>query len=214
VSESSSAPPFPREAIPASEFFERYLAEQIASRGVPPAARALELTLGVALTGSKGGEWTLRLAGGALALRAEARARAGISLIQSVGDFETALWSEPGAPLRSLLRSEWPTGSLTETEAAGVASRAARVFAELSALDALLRLRITGLASGIWTLDARLGPGALAREPDAVITLPIEVAEALLAGRLRPLDALLKIQIEGDYGLLLAAFGALKSASS
>lgn len=214
MSESNAAVPFPREPVRPALFFERYLAKWAARLRLPAAGAAIDFSLGYSIPGEQGGEWVLRLAGGALEVCSESRGRCGISLIQSAGDFEQALWGEPAAPLRARIRSEWPETRVGPGDAVALASRAARVLAELSGLDALVRLRITGVADGVWTLDARLGSGAVPREPDATITLPIDVAEALLAGRVRPLDALLRIQIDGDYGLLLAAYGALKSAGA
>lgn len=205
---------FPREPVAPAAFFERYLAARLALARVPREIGECELALGLELTGPEGGEWLLELGGGAATLRSGQRSSAELSLIQSVEDFRGALWEARGAALRARVVEQLP-GALVDLEAPSSgrdAARLRRAIAQLAGLDALLRLRITAGAGEAWVLDLRLGPGALPALPAATVTLPLDVAEALIAGGLRPLDALLRIQVEGDYGLLLAAYGALKGA--
>ncbi len=206
---------FPSQPVAPATFVERYLASRLAAARLPEGLCEIELSLGIKLTGSEGGEWVISLAGGAASLRAGRRSATALSLIQSVADFRGALWEPRGEALRARISAQLPLALLGAASGAPDPdpARVRRALAQLADLDALLRLRITADAAPDWTLDLRLGPGALPAEPASTLCLPLDAAEALAAGRLRPLDALRRIQVDGDYGLLLAAFGALRSAT-
>ena len=147
----------------------------------------------VELSGADGGAWTLRVAGGALAVTAGTEAGAALVLRQSVADFRAAIWGEGEVP--PLLPEEVDL-------AEALAGQAKVPFAQLAAVAGTLVLEIPEVAGRTWTLALCAG-GAAA--PSATVRLDLPTIAALRAGTLPVSTAFFsgKIAVTGDVPWLM-----------
>jgi len=188
---------FVEEIVPA--LFAELALDEV--RGVP-------IKLGLLLRGAQGGEWTLQLGDGALAIRAGRTDDCEITIVQRVEDWRSALWEgRPGlvSDLVDALLKEGSEGFLRGR--VDVASRRAPNTLEgLSDIRGLVETVIAGdHGAPDWRLGIQIGVGPIPETPQATIRLGAEQAEAIRRGDLHPVQALIagELRLEGDLGLIL-----------
>ncbi len=191
-------PPSPD--IAPADFFERWLPEAFAAAELPPAARELDLLLGVRLEGEGGGEWVLHLREGALEVRAEPRNEASFTIVQSVEDWRGALFEGRGGPFGRQAAGLFRPGE----EAGRGPELTPAILQQLQALRGLIRMVVSGPA-GDWSVAFLLGPGDIPAEPTTTVTVSEEDAAAMERGEVDPLQAFMagRVRIAGDMALLM-----------
>ena len=196
----------PERPLAPAEFFERFLPEAFARTDAGAALRELELALGVRLEGEGGGEWLLRLGGGALAVEPGVRDAALLTLVQSVADWRGALWEGRGGAFGRYAARLFQPGVGAALGALGLGGAFPDgLRSQLESLAGVLQVCLTGGAGGDWSLGVKLGPGEIPAEPSTTVTLSAADADALLRGELGALEAFMggRIQVAGDVALLM-----------
>jgi hypothetical protein len=211
-------PSFPADPLEPAEFLERWLPRAFAELPLPEGAEQLDVRVGVRLEGEGGGEWVMHVVGGRLAVKAEPRHEAGLSLVQSVADWRGALWEGRGGVIgqgaASLFRPEGRAAS--EQVGRTLALPALASLDPLRELDGLLRLVVSGGEGGDWAVGVKLGAGAIPEQATTTVTLSAADAAAMAAGELNPLEAFMagRIQLAGDVALMMQIQAILMQASS
>ena len=90
-------PMFPSSAVPPAELLEGYLADIFETLETPPGSQAIDIALGVRLEGEGGGEWVVELREGRVGIRGGARDETSFTYVQSVRDWQGALWEGRGS---------------------------------------------------------------------------------------------------------------------
>ncbi|MEZ4290917.1 MAG: SCP2 sterol-binding domain-containing protein [Myxococcota bacterium] len=205
--------PLPDEPIAPSEFIEELLPALFADLSLDEAERALELRVGVVMTGPGGGEWTLHLVAGELGIERGRDPDSDLTLLSSVGDWRSALWEgRPGLVADAVtvaLRGDRPAGLPHRgdgpVEIPGLSDL--RGLVEIVVEDAgdARRAADEGVPSADWRVGILIGPGPIPDAPQASIRLGADEAEAIRRGELHPLEALItgRLRLDGDLGLIL-----------
>jgi hypothetical protein len=200
-------PEFPTSPLPPAEFFERFLPEAFAAAGIVDALDGAELSLGVRLEGRGGGEWLLRMGGGAVSVEPGSCEAALVTIVQSVADWRGALWEGRGGAFGRYASALFrPGAGAAALGALGLGGPLpASLRGQLEALGGLLRLCLTAGDGPEWSLAVKLGPGEVPAEPSTTVTLSADDADALARGELGAVEAFLggRVQVAGDVALLL-----------
>lgn len=199
-------PEWPRSPIAASMFLEEFLpdvaAEFLAGQRLP----ATDLTLGVRLEGDGGGEWTLAVREGGLAVVAESRDAAAVTLVQSVEDWRGALWGGRGGVFgRTAVRLLRGRTSEALRKAARQRPAGFEALAQIERLTGRVTVVLGGDGGGDWCVSVHFGPGAIPGEPTATVRVAAADAAAMERGELDPLRAFMagRIEVTGDMALVL-----------
>lgn len=155
-----------------STWLPRAFADATAAGATPPDA-----VISVVLDGESGGEWTLRVAGGKLAVSDGTDPAAMVTLRQSVADFRAAVWGE--GDMASLLPEE-----LDLTKA--ITGQTKLPTAALGQVKGTLDVAVPGFGGRTWTATLTFGG---APTPKATITADLATIEQLRAGTLPPAQA-------------------------
>jgi len=198
-------PDFPSSPVAPAELLEGYLPEAFEALTPPAGIEALKLQLGLRLEGDGGGEWIVELDGGKVVVRSGARDATAFTYVQSVADWQGALWGGRGSWLgkgaAALFRPE-----ADEAQAAlGLVGSALPMALEaLREVRGLLGVEVAG-NDGAWNLALQLGPGEVPPEPTAVVHVASEDIDQMLSGELKPMEAFMagRIRVVGDMSLLL-----------
>lgn len=196
---------FPAEPIRASEFFERFLPQAFADAGFAEALAELAVPLGVLLEGEGGGEWLLEVRGGSLRVEVGSRATAAFSVVQSVEDWQGALWEGRGGAIGRHAAGVFRPGGSAASRIAELVAPSAAALERMQTLAGLVRVCVTDGVGGDWALGVKLGPGEIPAEPTTTVSLRAADADAMASGELNPLEAFMggRIQIAGDLTLLM-----------
>lgn len=215
---------FPSEPVTPGVFIEDVIPALFVDLDLSPAERAVELRLGVVLSGTDandpGGEWTLHFVDGELGIEPTRRPDCDITLVQRVADWRSALWSGRPAFVADAAQA------LFAAPGEGPAASALpitlvpdpRALEALRALRGHLEIRVeaeAGAGADDWRLGVVLGPGPIPDPPDATIQLGAAQADAIHRGVLHPLEALMtgELRLEGDLGLILQIQAIAMTAS-
>ncbi len=213
---------FPAEPVAPRVFIEDVIPALFVDLELSPAERAVELRLGVVLSGAdandSGGEWTLHFIDGELGIEPTRRPDCDITLVQRVADWRSALWSGRPAFVADAVQA------LFAGNGAGPAASALpftlvpdpRALEALRALRGHLEIRVeAGSGADDWRLGIILGAGPIPAPPDATIQLGAAQADAIHRGELHPLEALMTgaLRLEGDLGLVLQIQAIAMTAS-
>jgi hypothetical protein len=195
----------PSPTISPSEYLEQWLPRAFAEAGLPPGSAGLDVALGLLLEGEGGGEWVIRIAGGAVSVSRGSRDATPVTYVQRVVDWRGSLFGGAGGAVGEgasrffrphALRAA--PGSATQQLAAAPTPAA---LSELAKLDGVVRMEVTGGASGDWAV-ALLGPGASRASPRRAArarTMPTRSRAR------RPVQAFLggKVEVLGDMTIVL-----------
>lgn len=202
----SEEPLLPAEPVPPDEFMARVVPRLIAEVELDEAERAVDLAVGVVLEGDAGGTWTMHFHEGRLDLLGERAEDAPITVIQSVADWRAALW-EGRPPLVAeavaVLRERGPEAIRPPPPPDG--GPRPDPLKGITDLRGRVELVMEDPGAGDWRVGVLLGGGPIPPEPQATIRLGVAEAEAIRAGTLHPLEALItgQLQLDGDLGLIL-----------
>lgn len=193
----------PPAELSCADLFATWLPETFA-RARATGARAPDVVIAVELDGDGGGAWTLRVAGGELAVADGADAAAVITLRQSVADFRAAVWGE--GEVGALVP---PQLDLT----AAITGETKLPLGALAQVKGTLHVEIPGFAGRTWKAAVAFGAAA----PSATVTVDVPTLEELRSGALQPAQAFFagKIAVTGDVpwlmqvGMSVAAGGLL-----
>lgn len=201
---------FPARPVSSSEFIEEVVPALFSEALLEPAEEAIDLKVGIVLRGEEGGDpggdWTLHFVEGELGIARGREERCEITIVQSVADWRSALWE--GRPalvadavdqIRELgpdaLRPPPPPGGGPPLDP----------LKGISDLRGLIEAVIEDEEGGDWRVGVLIGPGPVPDAPQATIRLGAAQADAMRAGTLHPLEALItgQLQLDGDLGLIL-----------
>jgi hypothetical protein len=199
----------PSPTISPSEYLEQWLPRAFAEAGLPPGSAGLDVALGLLLEGEGGGEWVIRISGGAVSVSRGSRDATPVTYVQRVADWRGSLFEGAGGAVGEgasrffrphALRAA--PGTATQQLAAAPTPAA---LTELAKLDGVVRMEVTGGASGDWAVAFKLGPGAIPSEPTATLRMHADDAAALSRGELDPMQAFLggKVEVLGDMTIVL-----------
>lgn len=202
-------PDFPPEPISPSQFMEEFVPAMMAEATIPSDT---EVTLGIRLEGEEGGEWTVSLAEGHVAVEKQPRDLAVLTLVQSVEDWHGALWEGRGGVFGQQAMALF-TGGREADEGQGSQLGA---LSALASLDGLIRIRVTEGDSGDWATGFKLGPGPIPEQPTTEIEISAEDARAMQEGSLDPMQAFMsgKIRVTGDMALMMQMQAVLMAAGN
>ena len=202
-------PTFPDSPVSPRDFIEDVVPSLFAEADLDEAEEAIDLKVGVVLQGTpgdEGGEWTLHFIDGELGI-AEGRDEAcQISVVQSVMDWRSALWEGRPALIADgfdRIRESGPD-ALKPPSPPGGGPRPDPLKG-ISDLMGLIEGVIASEGEDDWRIGIRVGPGPIPETPQATIRLGAAQADAIRAGDLHPLEALItgQLQLDGDLGLIL-----------
>lgn len=198
---------FPASPIAPSQYLEEFLPRAFAEADVPEDVRRVDLLLGVLLEGDEGGEWLLEMEAGELQVRAGGRDGAAFTYIQSVADWRGALWEGRGGAIGKGASTVFRPGAGMAAEAAGgmLAAPSPAVLAQMTSLEGLLRLVVTGGEGGDWSVGLKLGSGVIPEEPTTTLSVSADDIGAMERGELNPIEAFMagRIQVAGDMALMM-----------
>jgi hypothetical protein len=193
----------PPAGTPPKEFFEVHVPKAFAANPLPPEAQQVDLTLGVKLDGSGGGEWRFHLKDGALKVQQGSTEEAAFTVLQSVEDWRGALWESRGGAFGKQSRALFEPGAAGGGAPGGGMSPAA--LQQLQALRGVIKMVVTGGQGGDWAVAFKLGPGPVPDQATTTVSICAEDAAALERGELDPMQAFMsgRIQVAGDMTLLM-----------
>lgn len=197
----------PEEPVSPREFMEEVVPALFAGVELDDAEREVELGVGVVLEGDDGGDWTLRFAGGELAIDGARSDAAQLTVIQAVPHWRSALWEgTPALVADGVARLRAEGADAMRPPPAPDGSRPDPLRG-ISDLRGRIEIVIDGGAPGgaDWAVGILIGEGAVPDSPQATIRLGAREAEAMRTGELHPLEALItgQLQLDGDLGLIL-----------
>jgi hypothetical protein len=167
----------------------------------------LSVQLGVKLEGEGGGEWVVHLEQGATRVEAGSRVETSFTLVQTVADWRGALWEGRGGGVgKQSAQFFRPGEGGSQTASAGVGGAPSpAALDKMRSLDGLMKMVVTGEASGVWAVGFKLGPGEIPAEPTTTISLSAEDAAAMERGELNPMEAFMagRIKVAGDMTLMM-----------
>jgi hypothetical protein len=200
--------PSPSRDLTPSEYLEGWLPRAFAEAGLPPGSESLDVSLGLLLEGEGGGEWVVRIAGGAVSVTRGARAQAAVTYVQRVADWRGALFDGAGGAIGEGASRFFRPGAL-RVEPGGAMQLAAAptpaALEELAKLDGMVRMEVHGGTSGDWAVAFKLGPGPIPAEPTATLRIAAADAAEIASGALDPMQAFLggKVEVLGDMTIVL-----------
>ena len=205
---------FPTHPVPCHEFIEDVVPSLFAEAELEPAEEAIDLKVGIVLRGDAeegsrkdaGGDWTLHFVEGELGIARGREEACEITVVQSVADWRSALWEGRPALIADLvdqIREQGPE-ALRPPRAPG-GGPPPDPLKGISDLRGLIEAVIADEQGRDWRVGVLIGPGAIPETPQATIRLGAEQADAIRAGELHPLEALItgQLQLDGDLGLIL-----------
>jgi hypothetical protein len=213
---------FPATPVDPSVFFEESIpalfAEIVSEIELDDADRSIELRVGVVLIpdDSIGGEWTLHLADGDLAVLVGRASDCDLTIVQRVADWRSALWEGRPRLISDAVAAVVSSGpeALRSAESRDPFGHPTTLKG-LSDLQGLIEAVIADDADDAeveedssaadWKVGVHLGRGPIPESPQATIRLGAEQAEAMRRGELHPVEALItgQLRLEGDLGLIL-----------
>ncbi len=198
-------PEFPSSPVSPAELLEGYLPEAFAALTPPPGLEALKLSLGLRLAGEGGGEWVVDLEGGNVAVRPGARDGASFTYVQTVTDWQGALWGGRGSWIgRGAAALFRPDADEAQGALGMFGSTVPMAVEALEEVRGLLGVEVAEDA-GAWKLALQLGPGDVPAEPTAVVHVASGDIDEMISGQLQPMEAFMagRIRVVGDMSLLL-----------
>jgi putative sterol carrier protein len=197
---------FPAKPIEPHELIERWLPGALAEAPLPPGSDALDVKLGIHLSGEGGGEWVVHVDHGRISVKRAPRDEAAFTYVQSVDDWRGALWGGRGGAIGEGAARFFRPGALASAPAGQLgAAPSPAALVELAKLSGLMRVMVTPETGASWSVGFKIGPGAI--PADATTTIHISEADAAALGRgeLDPMTAFLsgKMKVEGDMTLML-----------
>ena len=211
---------FPTTPVTPREFIEEVVPALFAEVELDERAETLEVKLGVRLEGPGGGDWTLHFVEGELGVAEGLSVDCGLTLLQSVDDWSSALWGghpqliadaverfrqvADGPPIAEVVASGRPANPEALRELENLPGR----------IDAVIEAGDSQDAPD-WSASLQIGPGPIAEAPNATLRIGAAEAEALRRGELHPLEALItgQLRLEGDLGMILQLQAIAMSAS-
>jgi len=197
---------FPANPIEPRQLLESWLPAALAEAPLPPGSDALDVKLGIHLSGEGGGEWVLHVDHGRVAVARAPRDEAAFTYVQSVEDWRGALWGGKGGAIGEGAARFFRPGALAEAQPGQLgAAPTPAALVELAKLSGLLRLVVTPEAGAPWSVGFKIGPGAIPAQATTTIHISEADAAALGRGELDPMTAFLsgKMRVEGDMTLML-----------
>jgi hypothetical protein len=207
--EGDAVSELPNRATSPSEFLELWLPRAFAEAGLPPGSEGLDVSLGLLLEGEGGGEWVVRIAGGGVSVTRGSRSATPVTYVQRVADWRAAIWDGAGGAIGEGASRFFRPAALRATPETAAQQIAAAptpaALAELAKLEGVVRMEVTGGASGDWAVAFKLGPGAIPAEASATLRMTAEDAAELASGALDPMQAFLggKVEVLGDMTIVL-----------
>jgi hypothetical protein len=189
----------PMDITPA-RFFEEWLPTQVENSGalIETFAGGLSFVVSVRVTGERGGEWTVKLAGGKPEFASGLDPQALVTFIVSEENFiqsVTGQLDDLRPPARDM--------TAIDTSPAAIQQRARQVLAALKGIRGSLRAELDdpNRALGV---TIKFG-GEMKDLPDCTIKIKMDHVRAMASGELDPQAAFMtgKIKIEGDSSLLM-----------
>ena len=202
-------PDWPKRPISPSEFMEEFVPAALEEAEIPPDA---DVRLGVRLDGDDGGEWVVALNQGSSSVERTTRDETVLTLVQSVEDWRGALWEGRGGEFGRQATALFAGGAESEDRQPIQLG----ALSALSALDGLIRIRVTGGEGGDWSTGFKLGPGEVPEEPTTDIEISAEDARAMQEGTLDPMQAFMsgKIRVSGDMALMMQLQAVMMAAGN
>jgi hypothetical protein len=217
---------FPTTPVDPSAFFEETIpalfAEVVSGIALDDTDRSIELRVGVVLLPddslagdcqAQGGEWTLHLADGDLAVLVGRASNCDLTIVQRVADWRSALWEGRPRLISDAVAAVVSAGpeALRSAEARDNVGHPTTLkgFSDLQGLIEAVIADEAEAAEGAsaedWKVGVYLGRGPIPESPQATIRLGAEQAEAMRRGELHPIEALItgQLRLEGDLGLIL-----------
>ena len=196
----------PADPISPREFMEDLIPSLFAEVELDPSEEELELKLGVVLAGDDGGDWTLHFVEGELGIGARREEACEITVIQAVEDWRAALWEgRPALVAAGVDRIREGGAEALRPPAPPDGSPRPDPLKGISDLRGRIEMVIEGEAQPDWSIGILIGGGPIPETPQATIRLGSAQADAIRAGDLHPLEALItgQLQLDGDLGLIL-----------
>jgi hypothetical protein len=192
-----------------TEYLEQWLPRAFAAAGLPPGSEGLDVSLGLLLEGEGGREWVVRIANGGVTVTRGPREATPVTYVQRVADWRASIFEGAGGAIGEgasrFFRPDAlrivPDGAAQQIAAAPTPA----ALAELAKLEGVVRMEVTGGASGDWAVAFKLGPGAIPSEATATLRMHADDAAALARGELDPMQAFLggKVEVLGDMTIVL-----------
>lgn len=209
---------FPTSPVSSHEFVEDVVPLLFAEAELDPAEEAIDLKVGIVLHGDPdvesdpaleqdaGGEWTLHFVAGELGIARGRDERCELTIVQSVADWRSALWEGRPALIADAvdqIREHGPEALRPPRPPGGAPPP--DPLKGIADLRGLIEAVIADQQGRDWRVGVLIGPGAIPETPQATIRLGAEQADAIRAGALHPLEALItgQLQLDGDLGLIL-----------
>ncbi|MGI9591473.1 MAG: hypothetical protein ACR2P8_08900 [Myxococcota bacterium] len=185
---------FPSQPMAPAAFLESWYPEAFAAADTPAGADALDLRLGIHLAGEGGGEWVFHIAQGKLAVLPGSREESAFTFVQSVEDWQGALWSGSGGAIGKGAATLFRPGAAAATAAAAgpqlAGAPSLEALAELEQLQGLLRMVVTEGPGADWAVGFKLGPGAIPETATTTVSITTADAQALETGELDQMQAI------------------------
>ncbi|MGH0031654.1 MAG: SCP2 sterol-binding domain-containing protein [Myxococcota bacterium] len=196
---------FPAAPVAPAEFLTDWLPRAFADTPVPDDVKGAEIALGIRLDGDGGGEWVLRIDQGTVSVQPEPRGETAFTYVQSVDDWQGALWQGRGGAIGQGAAGLFRPGSTPPGDASGMGAPSLTALEQLRALDGVIRLVVTGGEGGDWAVAFKLGPGDIPEEPTTTVSVSHEDAAKMQSGELNPMEAFMagRIQVAGDMALMM-----------
>ncbi len=199
-------PAFPDAPLAPAAFLEEWLPKAFAEAGPMPGADEVDVKLGVRLEGEGGGEWVVHVAGGQVTIEASSRDEAAFTYVQSVADWQGALWEGRGGAIGKGASLFFRPDALKQAGdgAPGLGGAPTpQALAEMQQLSGLIRMVVA--ADEAWSVGFCLGQGPIPDEATTTVRITGEDAAAMESGELDPMTAFMsgKIQVEGDMTLMM-----------
>ncbi len=194
---------FPAEPISPARFIEEVVPALFSEIELEAEEKAVDLRLGVVLSGADGGDWTLHFREGGLQVGLARTDECQLTVIQRVEDWRAALWE--GRP--ALIAA-----GVDRVRDGGTASLRPDPLKGISDLRGRIELVIESHGGSSadpeapdWAMGILVGEGPIPETPQATIRLGAAEADLIQQDKLHPLEALItgQLQLDGDLGLIL-----------
>ena len=200
---------FPASPVAPAAFLEEWLPQAFAEAGPMPGAEDVDVKLGIQLEGEGGGEWVVHVERGQVSVASGGRAETAFTYVQSVADWQGALWDGAGGAIgkgasmffRPDALREAGSGESQLGQLGGAPSP--KALEQMQALSGLIRMVVGG--DEPWSVGFCLGTGPVPDDATTTVKISSEDAAAMDGGELDPMTAFMsgKIQVEGDMTLMM-----------